>query len=442
MLKSKRVIMRYGFIFSILIGVFSSQAQQILTLSDALKIALENNYSIQLSKNDAQIAKNNNYVGGAGMLPVVTGTALQDNTVTDTKQAFLNGTDNNKSGAKSNQLSANVELGWTIFDGFKMFATKNRLKELQDIGELKMRSQIEQTFARVMRSYFDVVQAKQVLNVNKETVKISEDRLKLSKDRFDAGKASKTEVLQAQVDLNTDKSLLMRQENQLKNNKVTLNQLLGRDVSVDFDVPATIETNTELKLDDVRTKMKSQNTSVLIAKKNQKISAFSLNEIRAERMPTIQLKTGYNYNKQESEAGFLQSSQTNGYHYGAGLSMNLFNGFSVTKRLQNAQLNMKSTDLVLKDTLSRIEVSLQQTYNSYIMSLQLLQFENENVTVAKSNFELANEQYKVGVISSLDLRVAQQNLLASESRLSTAQYEAKLAETDLMRLSGELLIIK
>lgn len=418
------------------------KAQQILTLDDALKIAMENNLSIQLSKNDAEIARNNNYAGAAGMLPNISGTALQDNSVNDTKQKFLTGTENNKTGATTNQLSAGVELGWTIFDGFKMFATRNRLKELQDIGELRMRLQIEQIFSRVIRSYYDVVQAKQLLNVNNQSVQLSEDRLKLEKDRLDAGKASKTEVLKAQVDLNTDRSLKMRQENQFRNSRVNLNQLLGRDVSVNFDVPEKVEINTEIKFDDIRSKSLSQNTSVLIAKKNQKIAEFNINEIKAERMPTLQLKSGYNYNKQESQAGFLQSSQSNGYHYGAGLSINIFNAFNVNRRLQNAQLSIRSNDLILKDTMSRIDASLTQTYNTYVLSNELLKFEKENLEIAQKNFELANDQYKVGVISSLDLRQAQQNLLLSQSRLFTVEYEAKIAETELKRISGDLFRIK
>ena len=229
-----------------------------------------------------------------------------------------------------------------------------------------------------------------------------------------------------------------KQQNLLQNAKINLNQLLARDLMTDFEVEENILVNQELKLLELQSKAQSQNTNLQIVKKNLQINSFVINEIKAERMPTVQLKTGYNFNKQASEAGFLQSSQTNGYHYGAALSLNVFNGFSTDRRLQNAKLNLKSTDFVLKDSLSKLDLAVQQNYNTYTLALQLLQFETENVTVAKTNFELANEQYKVGVITAIELRDAQQNYLLSQTRLTAAQFDAKIAETELLRLSADI----
>ncbi len=420
-------------------NAYISNAQQVLNLSDVLTIALNNNYAIQLAKNEAELSKNNNRMGAAGMLPNVAGTALQDNQVVNTKQQFLNGTENNKDGAKSSQLNANVELGWTIFDGLKMFATKSRLNELQNIGELRMRSQIEQNFTKVIRAYYDVVLAKQQTNVNKSALTISEKRVQLAQDKYDAGKASLNEVLKAKVDLNTDKSNLMKQEIKFKNSKNQLNQLLARDINTDFDVPDSIALNTELKLNDLNTKVMAQNADVLVAKRNQHVNELAIQEINAERMPTIQLRSGYNYSKQTSEAGFLQSSQNLGYHYGAALNINLFNGFDVDRRLQNAKITLKSSELIYKDSLAKLQNNLQQSYNTYTLNNQLVQFEKENVSIVTQNFNITDEQYKVGTITSLELRDAQQNLLLSNNRYLSATYDAKLAEVELMRISGDLM---
>jgi outer membrane protein len=414
-------------------------AQQVLTLDDALRIALQNNYSIQVAKNDADITKNNNQPGAAGMLPALSGTALQDNQQVDAHQKFTTGVENNRKNAKTHLLAANVELGWTIFDGMKMFATKSKLEELQNIGELRMRSQIEQTFIRVIKAYYDVILAKQQLNANKDAVELSQQRFTFADEKFKAGKSSKTEMLQAQVDLNTDKSNMMRQQNALRNNKTTLNQLLARDVSTAFDVPDTVLVNPDVKLEEIQNKSQSQNANLLIAKKNQQVSLLAVREVRAERMPVIQLWGGNNYNQSQSEAGLVQFSNTNGFHYGAGLSINLFNGFDVSRRLQNNQILLRSSELVYKDSLLRVQTAVTQAYNNYALSLELLKFEQDNLLVNGQNFDIASEQYKVGVITAIELRQAQQNLLLSKTRLLLAQYETKLNETELRRLSGELL---
>jgi outer membrane protein TolC len=359
--------------------------------------------------------------------------------VQDTKQKFLSGSENNRDGAKSNNLNAGVELGWTIFDGMKMFATKNRLKELQDIGELRMRSQIELTFSRVIKAYMDVVLAKQQQKLFTETVLRSQKRFEFADDKFRAGKSAKTELLQAQVDLNTDKANKIRQETILKNCKAILNQLLARDVNTEFDVNETVLQKSEIKLEDLQQKAVSQNVGLQIAKKNQKVNLLSIKEVQAERMPSIQLKSGYNFNRSQSEAGFLQSSQSIGFHYGAGLSINLFNGYDVNRRLINNRLSFRSSELMYKDSLSKVQSAIIQAWNNYQGSLQLLSFEKQNIQVAEENYSIAEEQYKVGVITSIELRNAQINLINSKTRLLGVQYEAKLNETELLRLSGELL---
>jgi outer membrane protein TolC len=431
---SKKII---GIVF-ISLMFLNARAQQILTLNEALKLALENNFSIQVAKNEVEISKNNNYAGAAGMLPTIAASANQDNVVNNTQQKFLNGTENNRDDAKSNQLNTGVELGWTIFDGLKMFATKNKLNQLQEIGELKMKLQIEQIFSKVTRAYFEIVQHKKVLNALQQSVTISSERLKLTNDKFTLGKVSKAEVLKAQVDLNTDKSAYMKQLNSLQNAKINLNQLLARSLIVDFEVAENILINKDLKLAELQNKAKLQNTNLLIIKKNNQISSNTINEIKAERLPTLQFKTGYNFNKQSSEAGFLQSSQTNGFHYGAAINFNLFNGFNTDRRITNAMLNLKSTDITLKDSLQKLDLAVQQTFNNYSLALQLLAIEIENIDLAKNSFELVNEQYKVGLITAIELRDVQQKLLLSETQLSALQLDAKIAEIELQKLCAEI----
>ncbi len=445
MFNSNAIFIRSVFVVIIALVSNAIQAQNLFTLDDALKTALQNNYAIQVAKSEAEISKVNNYAGNAGMMPRVLGSVLQDNQIANTDQRYqksFNRPEAITNGAEINQLTASAELGWTIFDGLKMFATKNKLKELQDIGEIRMRFQIEFIFTRVIRAYFDVVLGQQLLTQNKESVKLSEERLTLAKDRFAAGKAAKNEVLNAQVDLNTDRSALKRQEIAVKNSKASLNQIIARDVTVEFEVPEIIDVNTDLKFDDLRSNATTQNSSILMAKMNARVTAFGIKEIEAERMPNIQLYSGYNYANQNSQSGILQYSSSLGYHFGGGVTLNLFNGFSVSKRLQVAQINSRESDLVLKDTLSRIELSVKQSYNTYQMDLDLIKFEKENVEVAMQNFELANDQYKIGVITAIELRQAQQNLLLSNSRYLSVRYEAKLAETDLMRISGGLFKLK
>ncbi|OYU96938.1 MAG: hypothetical protein CFE21_01225 [Bacteroidetes bacterium B1(2017)] len=430
---------KYSFFILLLLLASQVLGQTNLSMQQAFELALQNNYSIQIASNELDISKRNNVIGNAGMLPAIVGTVNQDNQVLDTKQTFLSGAENNKTGAKSNQLNAGVELNWTLFNGMKMFATKNRLAELEAIGEKRLRQQMETTLSRVAKSYLDVVLVKEQLKSGKEFISISEKRLDVAKSKLLAGKSPKSEVLNAMVNLNSDIAAYKRLETQLKNSKLSLVQQLGMPINYSFDVSDSLSPETKLSLEELKSLATQNNTGIQLAKLNQEVAMNQLREIRAERYPSLQFKSGYNISQQQSQAGFLQSSNTNGFHYGAGLNLNIFNGFDVDRRVTNSRISFKNTDLLLKDSLLKLEVALTQAYNVYLTNLDLYQFEQNNLDVARQNFEISRDQNDQGMISSNDLRIAQVNYLQNVNRLLVAAYDSKISEVELKRLAGTLV---
>jgi outer membrane protein TolC len=413
-------------------------AQETLSLKQAYEIALKNNYAIQIAYSELDIVKRNNSLGNAGMLPTLTGTVNQDNQVINTKQKFLSGAENNRDGAKSNTLNANVELGWTIFNGMKMYATRSKLTELEALGEIRLQQQIESTITKIAKTYFDVLLAKDQLKSAKEFVEISEKRLAVAKAKLEIGKSPKSDMLTALVNLNSDIAALKKLETQFKNSKLGLNQLLGLPISFNYDVSDSLSPNDQYQFEKLKEQTAANNTGIKMAKLNQSVAQYQLRELKGERYPSLQLRSGYNYSKQESEAGFLQSSNTNGLHYGFGVNMNLFNGFDVDRRVNNAKIGFKMSELLLKDSLLKLEIALMQAYQIYLTNIDLYKFELNNLEVAKQNFELAKLQQDQGMISINDLRIAQVNLVQSVVRLQQAAYDSKLSEIELQRISGTL----
>jgi len=414
-------------------------AQNNLSLKQAFEMALQNNFSIQIASNDYTVSRLNNSVGNAGMLPSINGLVTQDNQQLDTKQKFLNGNENNRDGAKSNQLNAAVELNWTLFNGMKMFATKNKLEELQAMGKTRLNQQIEGVLTRVARSYMEVVLASAQLKSAEEFVRISEKRLQFAKDRFMAGKSSKAEVLNAQVNLNSDMAAYKRLETQYKNSKLNLTQLLGMELTFDFAPSDSLNPAEAMVYDEIKMAAASQNSGLKMAALNKDVAQYQLREIQSERYPVLQFKSGYSYSRSQSEAGFLQSANNSGFHYGGALTLNVFNGFDVDRRIHNAQLNYKNAGLLYKDSLLKVDIAVTQAFNVYQTNLELYQFEQKNVQVAKENFDIAREQYEVGLISLNDLRVAQVNYLQTINRMLSSAFETRMSEMELKRLSGKLL---
>jgi outer membrane protein TolC len=241
------------------LSFIQTKAQEIVTLETAVKIALENNYEIKIASNNSLINKTNVAIGNAGMLPTVAATLTTNNRIQNSSQTLQSGVVNSLDNAKNNSLNYGVNLDWTVFDGFKMFAKLDQLKELQKLGEAQLKQTILSKINAITSTYFDLVQQQQQLKALDSTIVISNQRLALAQNRFGIGKASKLEVLNAQVDLNTDKVTLLRQKELYANTKILFNQILARDTKTDFQVTDVIKVDSGLLLPELTALAEKQN---------------------------------------------------------------------------------------------------------------------------------------------------------------------------------------
>ncbi len=430
------------FLPSLILSVIISSnsfSQKMLTIDDAIKTALVNNYSINIAKNERDIADNNSSVGKAGFLPSLDADGSFTKTTNNTKQNYLNGTVVDRTGAKSTNYTAGIGLNWTIFDGLKMFANLDRLKELKKIGEVNLKAEVENNISKIISTYYDIVREQQVLEVLNQSIKISEERLKIAQDKKQLGSASKFDLLQAQVDLNEDKSSLLSEELKLKQAKILLNQLMGENVTADYSVADTILINESLSLDELKPLTDEHNSELIIARQNKNISDSELNLARGDLFPIISLNAGYDFSKSSSEAGFVQSNKSFGYYYGATASINLFNGLSTKTSIENAEISKQINELNLNQVQNSVDAQLSNAFEKYKSSIKLVTLESENYKVAEENVSIGLERLKLGSTTPLEFRETQRQLINAKSRLVAAQFEAKNAETDLLRISGQLV---
>jgi len=413
--------------------------QEILSLEDAIKISMANNYSINIARNESKIAENNSTIGNAGFLPSVDATGSYVKSSNDTKQEYFDGRTVDQKGAQSTNIAAGVNLDWTIFDGFGMFANIDMLKELNKIGKDNFKAEIETNLAGVIETYYNLIAEQQVLDVLKQAIVISKERVRIAESKKDVGSGSKFDLRQAQVDLNEDRSNLLKEQLAFEQLKVTLNQLMGRDVSSEFNVSDTILVKKDIDLDDLKAKTLEQNTTLQIAKKNLSLSEINLRLARAELYPEISLVGGYNYTKSESEAGFVQSNKNYSLSYGVSASLNLFNGFNTRIKIENAEIGIENGQLNFNQIKANIEANLLNIYKKYLSSLELVELEEENLKIAQESVDIALEKLKLGNITPLEFRETQRKLIDAKSRLVSAQYDAKSAETELLKISGQLI---
>ncbi|AZI24355.1 TolC family protein [Pedobacter sp. G11] len=423
------------FLFSLSISGF---AQEKLSLREAISIALQNNYDIKISKNEIDIAKNNANIGNAGMLPTIDGTYTNGGSIQNTRQTPVTGEDRVIRGARSTNNSYGADLNWTIFDGFTMFANYDRLKELQKQGEVNARLTILTTVSDVIAAYYDVVRQQQLLIAADSAIDVSVWRTNIAKTKLELGRGSKLDVLTAQVDYNTDTSNFIQVKNFLQIAKVRLNQLMVRDIGTGFTVADSIDVDRGILFSKQAEIAEQQNPNVQNAFINQKIAALNLKSIKGARYPVIILNSGYSRAKSTSPTGFNQRFAANGFTYGVTASLNLFNGFLQRQQERNAKIDIENSTLNLSKTKLDVNSQLLTAYQNYATYLDLIKLEQRNVDIAKENLDITMAKYRLGSIAPLELREAQRNAIDAQNRFIEMQFQAKIAETTLKEISGNI----
>ncbi len=418
---------------------FHLSGQEILTLPDAVRIGLENNYSIIIQKNDAQITSNNNTLGNAGFLPAVSLNATQNNTITNTHQETFSSGSKDITGATNRSLNAGVQLSWTLFDGFSMFVGKNMLNILEEMGETEARITIENTLSSIILNYFGIIQQQKLIQVLEDAAALSLERKNIMQARIDLGAGSELMLLQSTVDLNTDSINLIRETASMQQTMADLNRLLARNPEISFSLADSIVLNEALSFDSLLVKSKAQNSDLLIAHNNVALNSLAVKDAQSQRYPKLNLNAGYNYNQLNSETGYLQYNRSLGPSFGLSLTYPLFDGFNINRTVKNAKVELNTMENYLKDTDLGIHTELYKLYIDYTTNLRIVGIELLNQEVAKENVDVAFEKYRLGSINDIELRETQKKYIDAQYQLLLSQFQAKKAEIELLRISGELV---
>ena len=424
-------------IFIVFLGL-QSQAQELLTLEDAVKIALENNYENKIAKNDLKIDETNSTAGNAGMLPTVSASVVNNNSILNTTQTQASGEVRKLDNARNLSLTYGVGLDWTIFDGLKMFARREELKVLQQQGEAELKLAIVTKISDVHATYFDLVQQQQQLKALDTAIVISNQRLTTAQNRFSIGKASKLEMLNAQVDLNTDTSSRLKQLELYRNAKIKLNEILARDTSSEFKVTDEIKIDNSLVFIDLKALAEKQNPQLQAQVLAKNSTELQLKQVKAGRYPTVRINSGYNFTRSEASLGFVTQSSGRGFVYGINASVPIFDGFNQNRNEKIARLQIDNADLVINQQKKMLESQLATAFQSYQTNMELSKVEEKNVEIAKQNLDITLAKFKIGTITPIEYRTAQLNYVEALVRLSNAQFQTKLYEISLKELSGSL----
>lgn len=420
-----------------------SFSQTLLTPDQAIATALAHNYGIQLAKNDSVSGAIDVDFSKGAFLPQLNATIGNTWNNNNQKQEFSDGTTRGPNNVRSTNFGASLNLNWTLFDGKRMFITKEKIEEMWKLGELQIKAQVVNTIAEVTTIYYNIARQKQQLKAIEEQMAINEERVKVADRKLSTGLGSKPELLQAKVDLNAQKASQLEQQTLIEQLKEQLNLLAGGQLPEEFDVIEEIPFRTDLDLQNIENTFASTNPALLLAQRNIGISQLTLREFKADRYPTITFNSAYNYsnNSNRTVVNPFQplNSRNNGFNFGLTANVPILNNYIVRRNMAQAELNIEYWRLAYDDQRNAISTDIRNAFRDYQYQKQALGLEEENIELAKENVAIALERFRQGVSTYLELREAQRSLEDAYNRLIAARYNAKVAETELMRLKGDLV---
>jgi outer membrane protein TolC len=431
---------KISFLLLVIVFVFGNEinAQEKLSLSDAVKIALQNSYDIKLVENSATIAKNNNSYGVAGALPTVSSTLNNNNTQTTINQTFPDPSRNTtRSGVEGSTVSGNLSVSMILFNGFRIAATKSRLESIEKQTAATLQNQLLNTSSIVMQQYYNVVRQEAFLKTIQKSIEASEQRVAIVKTRQDVGVANQADVLQSNIDLN---ALIQARQNQLvviDQAKADLYNSMVVPATSNYSLDESIMVDQNIKMAEVEAKMKDhpllQSAQQLI-----NVNQFIEKETRAIMYPTLRANTGYNYNSNQSGAGFILLNESYGTFIGVNLALPIYNGGASKRAYTNAKIATQSAKLQLENATLDLNTELFKTYKNYLNSIKQAPIEQENFKMSQELLGLVMQKYQLGQATMVDVKQAQQSFETAGFRLTSLQFTAKIAEIELKRLSNQL----
>ncbi|MGZ3866720.1 MAG: TolC family protein [Bacteroidia bacterium] len=444
----------------LLLSVFVNAQTETLKLEDVIKLTLENNFDVQIAKNNMQVAKNNNNIGlvgggqstgstasggATGMLPQISIAAGSPQnplgmgqTITTLKYAnpALN-VENQK--LTTTSYAPSIIGTWYFFDGLKMFATKKKLNRNEELSNLQYRLTVENTLLTALTAYYQMISTQQYIKSLNVSLDIAAEQKKLASEKLKTGAGSNVDVLQTQIDYNNIQVQIMQQQNTLNDQKVALNNILKRQPDLDFTVPDTIIIQTKPEYNIALDNADKNNSSVLLGRKTIEIDELGLKEYKANRMPKIGITGNYTISRTTNDIGLVRLNQNSGYNAGFIFSWTLLNNLTTNTAIKNQKVLINSDNVRLEATRLAEKANLYKAYFSFQNNLNIIELEKQSANYAKQNLEIAAQRYKLGLSNYIEYRTVEQSYEATTFRLSQAAFNAKISELNYLKAQGLLV---
>ena len=406
----------------------------------AIQLAVSNNFNIKIASNNIERAEKQHHRGNAGMLPTVSSSAnLFNRGIGIVERTSRLGGVEVINPATSRSFSYGVGVDQTLFDGFAMFQTYERLEELVGFQSLKKQEEVENVISQVITSYYDLLLAQNAVKTQKETITLSAERVALASKRVKLGSATRLDLLNAKVDLANDSTSLLETQRSLRQSKAYLDYLLSLPVGQTQKSYVDTVILNKAFLSSLEPKHTAANVLLKQSQKNEIITELDYKLYKAAKLPKLFLSLDFNHSKSITDYGLANRSVSDQISVGITASYTIFQGFQRDIQMQTSKIDHLNQQLQSKEIESRIQRDFVTSQENFRIRLQQFKLEEKNLSLYEENYERSKQSYEYGKITPSQLREAQLNLFQSKRRLYESMLSAKREEVELLRLTGRLL---
>ncbi len=438
-IKSNRTVKQtISYLILIFVALFPASAQEAdesYSLDELIAEALENNYDIQVSRADLEIAELNNTVGNAGMLPSLMWESGVDKRFTDQYDQ------SNRTGSLQN----GVHLNWTLFNGFSAHIRKDRLETMEELSGGNLALVVENTIQAVVLAYYRTLFEEERLALFREVMDLSRDRRDYVRDRVDLGAATSYDALQARSAWLSDKTSFLEQEVEVLSARRELKYLTGMDEGENLTISGELEFEADdYSLDQMLTSIETNNQSI----QNQYLNLELLEKQKIleqrSRYPSLSANAGASHNVQPESmnSGDSQPGASDpyfSYYTNFSLSFTLFDGDRINRNVQLARIEESIGQTNLEEMKHRLKNRLLNLYDTYQVRKELVEVGRENRETSQLNMELTEEKFKAGAINSFNYRDVQLSYLQASINYFSSVLNLVQTHTDLVRITGGII---
>lgn len=423
-------------ILALLLCLSVNSFAQVLPLKEAIAIMLQNNFDVLIVQVEQKKTAESATRGNAGFWPTLELNAGYNTSTTSIDQRFSNGIAINTNGVNTSNLNGNIAMNWVLYDGGRIQLEYKRLKQLDIIAQQQLKETIQNQVASLIRNYNQIVFLKEQIKSITTALELANVKLEIAEKRLKIGSGAMQEVLQSKVDANGLKTMMLQQTLDLKTAKTTLNNLLGRNGEIEFDVIRSSEMPNIPTLDELLDSHQKKNPLLAQLEEAKKLNSLLVKQAKSDWYPQLNAFALYNFTRNNSNAGFSLFNQSIGPNAGLQLNWNLFSGRQVQTRVKNAQFD---TDLASYRYLSAWltqSSAITRIYQAYSAQKEILELSRESMKFAEENLQLATQRFSIGVTDIVVVKEAQRSYSDAVNQWVLSENQYLNTVTELLQLAG------